>query len=320
MNYSARTDAPLRLVGPFSAVHEILVGVRSEGQDELLLIFTGSLDLALLALLARSMASLLHPVSTEAMTNEVEEVEDQFGDDGEETAAEDVDEEEEASDRSDSGLDETSSCNEDEEKYADQPGGGLSPRKVLKRAMATLQEDEDCGGGGAKRLQRVDTFSDFERTVDTGEDAPPVCGHAATGPPLHRVDTFGQSMTASAEAAARARSGAGRPLACPALARVNQNSSSTGVHGGLPLHRIPSAAGMLRALPEVEDAMRAVDGLSDLLNAPEPLLREEHYTHYPATEARSLPVVRQDTLDLLQHPSNGQVARTASRTASADEP
>jgi len=259
------------------------------------------------------MSSLLHPVSTEVTTNEVEEVEDQFGDDGEETAAEDEDEEEEEEDdQSDSGLDETSSCNEDEEKYADQPGGGLSPRKVLKRAMATLQEDEDCGGGGARRLQRVDTFSDFERTVDTGDDAPPVCGHASSfgpsfcGPPLHRVDTFGQSMTASAEAAARARTGAGRPLACPALARVGQNSSSTGVHGGLPMHRIPSAAGLLRALPEVEDAMRAVDGLNDLLNAPEP------GEHYPATEARSLPVVRQDTLDLLQHPSHGQVARTAS--------
>jgi hypothetical protein len=274
-------------------------GGPKKQKDELLLPAVLLLPLPFLLFL-RSMTSLLHPVGTEAMTNEVEEVEDQFGDDGEETAAEDVDEEEEASeDHSDSGLDETSSCNEDEEKYADQPGGGLSPRKVLKRAMVTLQEDEDCGGGGAKRLQRVDTFSDFERTVDTGEDAPPVCGHAATGPPLHRVDTFGQSMTVSAEAAARARTGAGRPPACPALARVNQNSSSTGVHGGLPLHRIPSAAGMLRALPEVEDAMRAVDGINDLLNAPEP------GEHYPATEARSLPVVRQDTLDLLQHPSHG---------------
>ena len=34
------------------------------------------------------MSSLLHPASTEVMTTEVEEVEDQFGDDGEETAGE----------------------------------------------------------------------------------------------------------------------------------------------------------------------------------------------------------------------------------------
>ena len=62
-------------------------------------------------------------------------------------------------------------------------------------------------------------------------DAPPVNGHVYTGgpvpytqtagPPLHRVDTFGQSITASAEAAARARTGAtsrpaSRPAALPA--------------------------------------------------------------------------------------------------------
>ena len=236
-------------------------------------------------------------------TSNNEEVEDQFGDDGEETAAEDEgeDEEEDASEDQETGDDETSSCNEDEERYADQPGAGLSPRKVLKRAMATLQEDEERGNV-AKRLQRVDTFSDFERTVDTGKDAPPVCGHAvpATGPPLHRVDTFGQSMTASAEAAARARTGAGRPPTCPALARLTQNSSST---GGLPLHRIPSAAGQLRALPEVEDAMRAVDGE----DAAEP----GEYG-YPTTEATRLPVMRMDTLDFLQHPSQGQGPRAAS--------
>ena len=276
-----------------------------------------ALDLALLALLASFMTSLLHPTSTESTANEAEEVADQFGE--EDTAAEDVDEEEEASqDQSDSERDETSSCNEDEEKYADQPGCGLSPRKVLKRSLETLQEDEARGGGVAKRphLQRVDTFSDFERSVDTGQDAPPVCGQPSTGPPLHRVDTFGQSITVSAEAAARARTGASRPPACPALARVNSSatSSATGVHGGLPLHRIPSAAGMLRALPEVEDAMRAVDGVNDLLNAPEP--GEDS----PATEAGPAPVERQDTLDLLQHPSSPSHDQEGARTASADEP
>ena len=276
-----------------------------------------ALGLALLALLASFMTSILHPTSTESTSNEAEEVADQFGDD--DTAAEDVDEEEEASqDQSDSERDETSSCNEDEEKYADQPGCGLSPRKVLKRSLETLQMDEALGGGLAKRphLRRVDTFSDFERTVDTGQDAPPVCGQPSTGPPLHRVDTFGQSITVSAEAAARARTGASRPPACPALARVNSSatSSATEVHGGLPLHRIPSAAGMLRSLPEVEDAMRAVDGVNELLNAPEP--GEDS----PATEAGPAPVERQDTLDLLQHPSSPSHDQEGARTASADEP
>lgn len=246
-------------------------------------------------------------MATEVLSNEVlsNEVEDQFGDDGEETAAEDEDDEEEdASEDQETGDDETSSCAEDEAKYADQPGGGLSPRKVLKRAMATLKEDEDREEG-VRRLQRVDTFSDFERTVDTGADALPVYGHTvlATGPPLHRVDTFGQSMTVSAEAAARARTGAGRPLACPALARLGQSSSPA---GGLSLlHRIPSAAGLLRALPEVEDAMKAVESAE----------AAEAGDCSPTTEACTLPstVVRMDTLDFLQHPSQGP------RPASADQ-
>jgi len=220
------------------------------------------------------------------------EVGDQFDDDDEETAAEEEgeDEEEDGSEDQETGDDESSSCMEEEEKYADQPAAGLSPRKVLKRAMATLKDDEERGNV-AKRLQRIDTFSDFERTVDTGEE-PITVG-------LHRVDTFGQSMNTSAEAAARARLGTGRPPACPALARLAQNCS-TGANP--PLHRIPSDVGQLRALPEVEDALQAVDGEG----ATEP------GEYYPTTEARTLPAVRMDTLDLLQHPSHP-------RTASIDE-
>ena len=201
--------------------------------------------------------------------------------DDEETAAdEDDDDEEEASEDQETGDDESSSCLEEEEAYKDQPAAGLSPRKVLKRAMVTLKEDEDAHG--RPRIQRVDTFADFEKSVDAGKDPVPVG--------LHRVDTFGQSISASAEAAARARLARGTgPPVCPAIARLaaqTSSSSSSTMSSTEPVSMV--RAGSLRALPEVADALRAVDGDGD--------------DSEPA-EARPSPVTRCDTMEFLQHPS-----------------
>lgn len=218
--------------------------------------------------------------------------------DDEETAAdEDDDDEEEASEDQETGDDESSSCLEEEEAYKDQPAAGLSPRKVLKRAMVTLKEDEDAHG--RPRIQRVDTFADFEKSVDAGKDPVPVG--------LHRVDTFGQSISASAEAAARARLARGTgPPVCPAIARLaaqTSSSSSSSMSSTEPVPMVSSSssstmsstepvsmvrAGSLRALPEVADALRAVDGDGD--------------DSEPA-EARPSPVTRCDTMEFLQHPS-----------------
>ena len=54
---------------------------------------------------------------------------------------------------------------------------------------------------------------------------PPVCGHAASAPPLCRVDTFGQSLAASAAAAARARA-----LAAPQQAPAPQMGNIISMH------------------------------------------------------------------------------------------
>ena len=201
--------------------------------------------------------------------------------DDEETAAdEDDDDEEEASEDQETGDDESSSCLEEEEAYKDQPAAGLSPRKVLKRAMVTLKEDEDAHS--RPRIQRVDTFADFEKSVDAGKDPVPVG--------LHRVDTFGQSISASAEAAARARLARGTgPPVCPAIARLAAQTSSSSSSAMSSTEPVPMVrAGSLRALPEMADALRAVDGDGD--------------DSEPA-EARPSPVTRCDTMEFLQHPS-----------------
>ena len=195
------------------------------------------------------------------------------GEDGEDETEGEEDDDDEESMRSEDAEDE-SACSESEEKYENQPAAGLSPRKVLKRAAEVLKEDERAN----PTLRRVDTFSDFERKVDRSvsvDDATPL-------PNLQRVDTFGQSMAAAGEAAARARSGRAIPRLGAASSMAPIPSSPLGV----PPDAAPTSLQRMETLsahPAVADALSAVD--------------EE------GTEvARVVPVKRLDTLDLLQYP------------------
>ena len=89
-----------------------------------------------------------------------------------------------------------------------------------------FQESEHAGSRArATRRRQAWASSEEQYCVACWDEHLGVGAEAAEVPPLHRVDTFGQSMTASAEAAARARTGAvaartsrGRPAASVALA------------------------------------------------------------------------------------------------------
>tara|TARA_B110001452_G_scaffold96101_2_gene79442 strand:+ start:889 stop:1626 length:738 start_codon:yes stop_codon:yes gene_type:complete len=206
------------------------------------------------------------------------EDDDDEGEDGEDETEGEDEEDDEESMRSEDAEDETSACSESEEKYENQPAAGLSPRKVLKRAAEVLKEDERAN----PTLRRVDTFSDFERTVDSSVSV----DYAAPLPALQRVDTFGQSMSAAGEAAARARGGRAIPRLGAASSMVPMPPSALGV----PADAAPTSLQRMETLsshPAVADALSAVD---------------EEGSGLDTEVARVVPVTRSDTLDLLQYP------------------
>ena len=92
--------------------------------------------------------------------------------------------------------------------------------------LFVFQEETHAGARArATRRRQAWASSEEQYCVACWDEHLGVGAEAAGVPPLHRVDTFGQSMTASAEAAARARTGAaaartsrGRPAASVALA------------------------------------------------------------------------------------------------------
>ena len=92
--------------------------------------------------------------------------------------------------------------------------------------LFVFQEIKHAGARArATRRRQAWASSEEQYCVACWDEHLGVGAEAAEVPPLHRVDTFGQSMTASAEAAARARTGAvaartsrGRPAASVALA------------------------------------------------------------------------------------------------------
>ncbi|KAL3896198.1 MAG: hypothetical protein SGPRY_013326 [Prymnesium sp.] len=66
-------------------------------------------------------------------------------------------------------YDDTSAYDEDEAAYENQPAAGLSPRLVLKRAVETLQASDTKRMYCGPDLCRVDTFSNFQGTIDSAD-------------------------------------------------------------------------------------------------------------------------------------------------------
>ena len=186
----------------------------------------------------------------------------------------------------------TSSCNEDEEKYADQPGCGLSPRKVLKRSLETLQEDEGQVWCWCARTCGAWTPA-TSRGAWTRVETPRPCGQPSTpalAPGRYLWQSIGFAEPLRARAPARAAHRPALPLHGSTRPPPRPRRCMEGCRS------IPSAAGMLRALPEVEDAMRAVDGSATCSTRPA-------WGGLPGYGGRTLRRAA-GHLDLLQHPSS----------------
>ena len=117
---------------------------------------------------------------------------------------------------------------EEEARYANEPGCGLSPRIVLKRGCETLQAQDELKPTGP-RLTRTDTVAGFESVVGrVGADG---LVPAPSAPPLSRVETMSglpevrqafdalDDEAAAQTSASASASGEERPEATPAVVR-----------------------------------------------------------------------------------------------------